>query len=377
MSLDTLADFLEPVNLYMLSNDEGYLETQLGSHIALYDEEFPDVAAADIVLVGCNEFRGQTMNATGLSAPDAIRSQFYALYHWHKDVHVADVGNVKAGAGLQDTYAALQAVVAELIEQGKKVVVLGGSHDVTLGQYQAYASLNKIIEVVGVDARIDIDLHTVFPAEQFLMQLLTGEPNYTRHYSHIGFQSYMVHPHMLETIHKLGFDCFRVGRVKEHMEEMEPVIRNSHMLTFDIAAIQHAHAPSNKLTPNGFTGEEACMLMQYAGMSQHMSSIGIYGYQPADDVHDLTAKQISHMLWYIMDGLHSSKYESALTDSGNFNEFHLSFAEVETVFLQSKRTGRWWMQMPDGKFLACSKQDYITASANDIPERWMRAVERS
>jgi arginase family enzyme len=377
MSLDTLADFLEPVNLYMLSNDEGYLETQLGSHIALYQDEFPDIAGADIVLVGCNEFRGQTMNATGLSAPDAIRSRFYALYHWHKDVQVADVGNVKAGASLQDTYAALQSVVAELVEQGKKVVVLGGSHDVTLGQYQAYGSLGKIIEVACVDARIDIDINSVFPAEQFLMQLLTGEPNYTRHYSHIGFQSYMVHPYMLETIHKLGFDCFRVGRVKENMEEMEPVIRNSHMLTFDIAAIQHAHAPSNKLTPNGFTGEEACMLMQYAGMSQNMSSIGIYGYQPADDVHDLTAKQISHMLWYLMDGVHSSKYESALTDNGNFNEFHLSFAEVETVFLQSKRTGRWWMQMPDGKFLACSKSDYITASANDIPERWMRAIERS
>ena len=53
------------------------------------------------------------------------------------------------------------------------------------------------------------------------------QPNYLRHYNHIAFQSYYVHPRMLETMDKLRFDCFRVGHVKESIEEMEPVIRNS------------------------------------------------------------------------------------------------------------------------------------------------------
>ena len=61
----------------------------------------------------------------------------------------------------------------------------------------------------------------------------------------------------------------------------------------------------------------------------------------------------------------------------NFSEFKMAFAEVETTFLQSKKTGRWWMQLPEGNFIACSHQDYLTASQNEIPERWMRAVERS
>ena len=182
---------------------------------------------------------------------------------------------------------------------------------------------------------------------------------------------------MLETIDKLRFDCYRVGKVKESMEEMEPVIRNANMMSFDISAIQHAHAPANRLTPNGFTGEEACMLMQYAGLSQNVSTIGIYGYISNYDEHNLTAKQISHMLWYVMDGVHRSKQEAELDNSNEFNEFHLAFADVETTFLQSKRTGRWWMQLPDGKYMACSQYDYITAASNDIPERWMRAVERS
>ena len=377
MSVETIVDFLEPINIYELSNDNGYRDTQLGRHIQFHEEEFPDVSNADMVIVGCGEMRGAGLEHTHTSAPNAIRSEFYSLFHWHKEVNVADVGNIKSGATLQDTYAALKSVVSELVDQKKRVVILGGSHDITMAQYGAYKSLQQIIEGVCVDARIDLNMDSVLPSDNFLMEMLCGEPNYIKHYNHIGFQSYMVHPTMLETIDKLRFDCFRVGRVKENLEEMEPVIRNTNMFSFDIAAIQNAHAPANRLTPNGFTGEEACTLMQYAGLSKNVSTIGIYGYIPAHDVHQLTAKQISHMLWYVMDGIHKSKQEAELDNINEFNEFNLAFADVQTNFLQSKRTGRWWMQLPDGKYIACSKHDYIVAASNEIPERWMRAVERS
>ena len=376
MSFDTIVDFLEPINRYELSNDVGFKDTQLGRHINAYEEEFPDVSNADIVLIGCGEMRGEG-GVNNTDGPNAVRSEFYNLFHWHKNVIVADIGNVKVGANIQDTYAALKTMVSELIEQGKRVVILGGSHDVTLAQYAAYTSLEKIIEATCVDARIDLNMDSVLPADNFLMELLTGVPNFIRHYNHIGFQSYFVHPQMLEVIDSLRFDCFRVGKVKENIEEMEPPIRNSNMLSFDIAAIQHAHAPANKLSPNGFTGEEACTLMQYAGMSKNMSSIGIYGYNPSQDTDSLTAKQISHLLWYIMDGIHKGKQEALLENRDDFLEFTMAFAEVETVFLQSKKTGRWWMQLHNEQFVACSKLDYMIACNNEIPERWLRAMERN
>lgn len=344
MSVQTIIDFLDPVNIAFLSNDEGFKETQLGKHISVYDEFFPDISHADIVLVGCGEMRGAGIELTSTTAPDAIRAEYYKLFHWHTEVNVADIGNVKSGATLEDTYAALRMVVSEIMSQKKRVVILGGSHDLTQAQYQAYGTTNRIIDVACVDARIDLDMDSVLPADNFLVELLTGIPNYLKHYSHIGFQSYFMHPEMLETINKLGFDCYRVGKVKERLEEMEPAIRNSELFSFDIAAIQNAHAPANYLTPNGFNGEEACTLMQYAGMSTQCNTIGIYGYIAEQDVHALTAKQISHMLWYLMDGIYKSKQEAALDNRSEFNEFTMAFAEAETVFLQSKRTGRWWMQ---------------------------------
>jgi formiminoglutamase len=375
MSYDTLSDFLEPVNKHVISDDMGYKERQIGKLIEAYEEHLPEVDDADIVIVGCNEQRGGGSSAESTAA-NAIRKEFYNLYYWHSDIKLADIGNVRIGKNMSDTYAALKVVIHELMELDKLVVVLGGSHDLTLAQYQAFAEKKRAIDAAGIDAVIDINLESPLRSENFLMEMLTGEPNYTRHYNHIAFQSYFVHPRMLETMDKLRFDCFRVGNVKEHIEDMEPVLRNCHLVSFDVMAIANAYAPANSFSPNGLNGEEACTLMQFAGMSRHMRSIGIYGYQPEKDKENLTAKQISQMLWYLMDGKSRGSKEAMIDERDSFNEYHTAFAEVDTIFLQSKKTGRWWMQLPDKQFIACSYKDYLLASSNEIPERWLRAQER-
>ena len=372
-----LHDFLEPVLLESLFGDNSYNDGQLAKHISAYQTELPDITDADIVLVGVAETRGCGVFENNPTAPDAIRKQLYQLHYWHKDIIIADIGNIKTGATLNDSYAAIKTVIAELLRLKKTVVILGGSHDITLAQYFAYKEISQQVEATCIDATINLRGESPERSENFLMEMLTGEPNMVKHYNHIGFQSYYVHPRMLETMDKLRFDCFRLGTVKENIEEMEPVIRNTDLLSFDLSAIKYSEAPASIQSPNGFTGEEACMLTRYAGMSQKLSSLGIYGYLPQNDVQDLTAKQIAQMLWYFIDGKNRSKQEAAMDDRNSFNEYHCTFTEVETVFLQSKKTGRWWMQLPDKKFIACSYTDYLHASQNEIPERWLRAQERN
>jgi arginase family enzyme len=370
-----LHDFLEPINKAEINDDEGYNDGQLANFISIYETNLPEISDAAIVFIGVPEVRGSG-NKNDTHAPNAIRKQLYRLHYWHSDVKIADLGNIKLGATLNDSYAAIKTVLAELIRNKKTVVILGGSHDVTLAQYFAYKELEQVIEATCIDATIDLKGESPIRSENFLMEMLTSEPNLVKHYNHIGFQSYFVHPRMLQTMDKLRFDCFRVGTAKENMEEMEPVIRNTHLLSFDINAIKYSDAPSTHQSPNGFTGEEACILTRYAGMSNNVSSFGLYGYNPLLDESDLTAKQIAQMLWYFIDGKNKSKQEAAIEDRQHFNEYHCTFTEVETVFLQSKKTGRWWMQLPNKKFIACSYKDYIQASQNEIPERWLRAQER-
>lgn len=371
-----ITDFLRPVDIISLAGDMRYKTDQIGNSISIYEEGFPDLDLIDIVLVGCNEQRASGIFSNHLNAPDIIRRNFYNLFYWHTDIKIADIGNIKNGAAYNDTNAALKTVLKELLQSGKTVIILGGSHDLTLAQYGAYVENKSLIDITCVDALIDLDMDSPFKNENFLMEILTGEPNYIRHYNHIAFQSYMVHPGMLQTLDRLKFDCFRVGHVRENIEEMEPAIRNSSLFSFDVNAIANASAPGNLLTPNGLTGEDACTLMQYAGLSNSTNSIGIYGYEPGNDKDELTAKQISQMIWYAIDGRSRNKKEAQLDERENFNEYQVIFSEIETVFLQSKKTGRWWMQMPDNKFIPCSYHDYQMAGRNEIPNRWFREQQR-
>ncbi|MEO8584477.1 MAG: formimidoylglutamase [Flavitalea sp.] len=370
-----IADFLEPVNISFISQDREYHDGQLGNLISIHGEEIPDIMQADIILIGCPEQRGAGPSKNA-NAPDHVRQEFYNLYHWHYGLTIIDAGNIKIGATLNDTYAAVKTVISEITQLGKTALIIGGSHDLTLAQYYSYGGREKLIEATCVDARIDLNMNSPANSDHFLMEMLTGEPNFIRHYNHIGFQSFYVHPYMLETLDKLRFDCYRVGKVRDNIEEMEPVIRHSDMFSFDISAIANAYAPANKL-PNGFTGDEACALMRYAGMSAVTSSVGIYGYEVDKDQDHLTAKQVSQMLWYFLEGRSRGNREARMHEKEGFNEFHTAFAEVATTFLQSKRTGRWWMQLPDQQYIPCSYNDYIQASSNEVPERWLRAQERN
>lgn len=375
--MQDLQDFLEPVSVHTINADEGYYEGQLARHIDLYQEAMPDISPASIVIIGAKETRGESILGGAENAANEIRKEFYKLHYWHTDIKICDLGNVKTGETVADSYAALKTVVAALIEQQKTVLIIGGSHDVTLGQYNAYRHLNLQIEATCIDAKIDLQSETPIRSDNFLMEMLTGDPNLVKHYNHLGFQCYLVHPKLLETMDKLRFDCYRLGTVLELMEEMEPVLRNSHLISFDICAIKNADAPANTDLPNGFTGIEACTLARYAGMSDRLSSFGLYGYRPELDRNALTAKQAAQILWYFIDGKHKSLHEANHEDKHNFIEFHTAFAEVDTLFLQSKKTGRWWMQMPNNKLIACSYSDYKKASQNQIPERWLRVQERN
>ena len=54
-----LHEFLNPVTIHNLNDDNGYTDGQLAKHIAVYENELPDITDADIVLVGVNETRGK------------------------------------------------------------------------------------------------------------------------------------------------------------------------------------------------------------------------------------------------------------------------------------------------------------------------------
>ena len=49
-----ISDFLDPVNLAEVSQDQGYKDGQIGKLIEVYDEYFPELDEAGLVIVGCD-----------------------------------------------------------------------------------------------------------------------------------------------------------------------------------------------------------------------------------------------------------------------------------------------------------------------------------
>jgi arginase family enzyme len=132
-----LNEFLEKINVASLNDDNGYSDGQFANHISAYENEMPDLNEIDIVIAGINDQRGGGIIAPGKAAA-AIRKELYQLNYWHTDVKIADIGNIKTGASLKDTYAAVKTILAELQRLNKTVVLIGGSHDITLAQYFAF-----------------------------------------------------------------------------------------------------------------------------------------------------------------------------------------------------------------------------------------------
>ncbi|MCF8294695.1 MAG: hypothetical protein K9I34_01425, partial [Bacteroidales bacterium] len=78
-----------------------------------------------IALLGIPENRG-TLAIHAHLAPDFIRKQLYQLFSPQLSVLVVDMGNLRAGQSLQDTYFAIKIICAELINNGVLPIILGG-----------------------------------------------------------------------------------------------------------------------------------------------------------------------------------------------------------------------------------------------------------
>ncbi|MEY4661416.1 MAG: hypothetical protein RLZZ42_1368, partial [Bacteroidota bacterium] len=98
MQIQHLADFLEPVNLAAITEDADLKEGQMGRSVILFEEEWPDLTEADLIIASCDDLRGDGISGDLKAGSNSIRKEFYSLFYWHKNIRVADIGNIKSGA---------------------------------------------------------------------------------------------------------------------------------------------------------------------------------------------------------------------------------------------------------------------------------------
>jgi arginase family enzyme len=383
--------FFKPSNRDTISEGYVYQTNQLGKTIKKFEdpESFPSLDGCLIAIIGVKEGRGSKYNESCDNGPDVIRKHLYKLWGLGNLFQIVDLGNIEPGHTIEDTYYALSSTIEYLVKLNILPVIIGGGQDLTFANYKGYQNLEQLVNLVSIDNNFNLGfIDDDLDAQTYLSKIILYQPNYLFNYSNVGYQTYFVDPAAVELMQKLFFDSYRLGLVRANMEQTEPIVRNADIVSFDISSVRKGDAPGNFYAgPNGFSGEEFCQIARYAGLSDKVSSVGFYEYNPEFDNRESTAHLISQAIWCFLEGVSQRKNDIPSSLDNNFLKYRvfLSDSKHEIVFYKSNKSDRWWMEVPypnnKSKYerhhlVPCSYADYQTACNEGMPDRWWQTYQK-
>lgn len=377
-----ILDFFEPLDTDRLQTKDGYEEASWYFALEAYTGDNAVLDGKRIALIGIEE------PGEKISASYEIRKFLYGLKRAEYAEEVIDLGNFRFNYK-QKNYESLGFVLSELISNNIIPVILNGKQQIAYAQYLAFNYLKQYVNFVTFDPRLDFDLreNEEMNEKNYLQRILMEEPSYLFSYTNVGYQSHFTDTNILDFLERLHFDLHRLGDVRANMVDLEPVLRSAHFAAWDLSAIRQSDAPGTILaSPNGFYGEEACLLSRYAGTGSNLRSFGFYNIDLEKDSNGQTAHLCAQMIWYFVDGFLNRYPESPLENKEDFQKYITSLKNngYQIVFYKSTRTDRWWMEVPINErdfagsthIMPCSYNDYLAATREEIPERWLAAMNK-
>lgn len=383
-----IAMFFEPLSSSLRElNSVGCISSRVNGFFE--GESFPEIEKGSVVLFGVIENRrSNDPNGDGVGLEN-VRRELYKLQNHFEGLAIVDLGNISSGETVNDTYYAVTNAIVSIIKEGGIAVILGGSQDITYANYLAYERLEQVVNLVTIDARFDLgEAEDELHAERFLQKIILHQPNILFNYSNLAFQTYHVMEKHVELLRKMYFDVYRLGNVQSDMEEVEPVVRNADLLSVDLNAVRSSDLPSNIVSePNGLYGEQLCAIARYAGLSDKLTSFGVYNTD-AVCLDPRSAKLVSQMLWYFLWGVQKRKKDYPFADKSEYTKYTVTLGDgkYDIVFYKSSRSDRWWMEVPypsqRGKkyerhfMVPCTYGDYVRACEDEIPDRWWQTFQK-
>ncbi|WP_396140161.1 formimidoylglutamase [Flavobacterium sp.] len=379
-------DFLSPVDNEIIQYINGLSTQHLGSKVVFHtDKEFPDIDKVKIAIIGVLENRGAVNYVDEEVNLYEVRKELYSLFpgNWHSSI--ADLGDIISGNSLEDTFFALQKVAAKLIRIGVVPIIIGGSQDLTYPLYRAYDKQEQMVNLVSIDSRFDFGKQEDgIKANSYLSKIILDEPNNLFNYTNIGYQTYYNSQEEIDLIEKLFFDAYRLGEISNNIELSEPTLRDADIVSLDLNSVKSSYSGNFvTFTPNGFDGKEICSLSRYAGISDKVSSFGIFNFNNKKEVSVL----IAQIIWYFIEGVNYRSNEYPFGTKENYLKYIVPLESEELVFYKSNKTGRWWIEinffagqhnkLKKNTLLSCSHDEYLAACNNEIPERWWKAQRKN
>ncbi len=383
-------NFLSPVSDTILAHNELLSMQTLGRKLRIHSKQqgIPDLDGISIAILGVLENRNDVDYIGETFQLDEIRKSLYALYPGSWSTTIADLGDINRGESVEDTYFALKEIIEILVKKNIIPILLGGSQDLTYANYRAYDALMPMVNLVNVDCKFDLgDSAKPIKNNSFVGKIILDEPYNLFNYSNIGYQTYFNAQEEIDLMERLYFESYRLGKINNDITVVEPVLRDANIVSIDLSVVKGAEVSlKQKFSPNGLDGKEICAISRYAGISNKVSSFGIYEYKPSQD-DKITSMLVAQIIWYFVEGVNCRVKDDDFTNEKNYQKFFTLLESQELVFYKSNKTGRWWVEIPflanvNNKLkrhtlLPCTHQDYLDACNNSVPDRWYKAFQKN
>src|ERR1043166_200498 len=241
-----------------------------------------DYEPADLVVLGCPQDEGVRRNhgrVGAADAPCAIREQFYRLTTFNIRKKIFDLGDARLGGSLEETHDTMTAVVKQVLQDGKRLIVLGGGNDISYADGRAMAEVYGAEQWIGVniDAQLDVRIAEQRNSGTAYRQLLDEKLLLPKYFYEVGYQSHFCSPIYYEYIRDLGVHRISLELLRSRDEadiELKEGIRQNFIgqsaslntfFGFDLDAVRSADAPGTSASsPLGLRAGEFITLVKYA-----------------------------------------------------------------------------------------------------------------
>lgn len=384
----TLNDYFNPVSIEKPEFDHLSGPAKFSHNIFAHTDNtpLPDISKYSIAIIGVPEGRNSADTGSERS-PDIIREKLYNLARIPGKPKIIDLGNMKQGVTFNDTLAGLTDILTILHDENVFPVIIGGSSSIIPAIDRCLSLKKDPYTLLSVDSRIDFNSEKKeIDSQNYLYNIIYNPKSTISHFINIGYQTYLNDYQIINRFLKKHFDLLRIGDVRQAINFTEPLFRDADVTVFDISAVRQSDAPgTGNPSPNGFYGEEICLLARYAGISDQLKIFGLFDVNPNFDIRSQTSALSAQILWFFFEGFSQKQKETpSLNDysSGRFKRYHVRVTDLEDdlVFVKSNLTDRWWIEIRwadnTTKHVACSYEDYLKANRNEVPDRWVKAIAR-
>lgn len=366
-----LQNWLKPIPASLADLANSLDSESFGHSITRFQKEFPNLKKTRIAIIGIGEVES-----------NYVRQLLYQTVFSFPKLAIADLGNTR-----KTDPSFVIPLIYELLAGKILPIIIGADPTHMLTQFLAYQNTKSLVSMAVVDEKPRLFLKKIGRKEPFTLDpMLSPRHPMLFHFSQIGGQSHLSAPSALSFFEKNHFDFMRLGKCRAAIEETEPLIRDADLFAFHTSAIRSSEtAGLAGGSPSGFTCEEACQLARYAGMSDKLTSFGIFGWQKEFDPSGQTAQLITQLVWYFIEGVFNRKSDYPVSTDG-LTEYIVDYREHDwsLTFWKSVKSGRWWLQVPvetDEKhqrhrLIPCSFADYQLACREEMPDRLLNAFKR-